>query len=420
MQPWYPANKGQSLRPLDYPKLRWPIDIRIEQIDDQQILVLRCPVGVSPGPLGLPPAFGAVLSTFEGNTSREGILAQFSDRGLTSQLLDELIQLLEDNYFLATPKFFAEERRIKDSFAESPVRPAAFAGRTYSSDRIELQREIDGYLNGYAPSSSGTMLGLMAPHIDYRRGNRCYGVTYSHFAGRPEDLIILIGTAHQFSNRLFHLTAKGFASPLGTVDCDVDFVNQLAARFGSQRAYADEFLHKTEHSLELQIPFIAKLRPAAKIVPILVGGFHKMVASGRTPNENEEYDSFVGALSECIRIAKSNGRKVVCLAGVDMAHIGRAFGDEGQLTHEIMEQTERRDREYLNAIAGQNKRALFGHIESDQDARRVCGFPTMYSLIDVHDRLGIRYSAEVIEYRQAVDYTTDCAVTFAGMSFLDS
>ena len=39
------------------------------------------------------------------------------------------------------------------------------------------------------------------------------------------------------------------------------------------------------------------------------------------------------------------------------------------------------------------------------------------TMLDVCDRLDLKYTAEIIDYSQAVDYQTDCAVTFAGVSF---
>ena len=101
-----------------------------------------------------------------------------------------------------------------------------------------------------------------------------------------------------------------------------------------------------------------------------------------------------------------------------MAHIGQAFGDSKPLSPEFMEHIAQRDRTYLETLLKNDKRALFSHIHEDQDARRICGFPTMYLTLDLFSRLGIQPRAELIDYRQAVDYKRDCAVTFAGMSFI--
>jgi hypothetical protein len=84
-----------------------------------------------------------------------------------------------------------------------------------------------------------------------------------------------------------------------------------------------------------------------------------------------------------------------------------------------MERIAARDQEYLAAIERGDKRALFDHIASDNDARRICGFPTMYLVLDVLARVGARWSGSLVRYDQAVDYQSDCAVTFAGMALLE-
>src|SRR5690606_30803155 len=132
-------------------------------------------------------------------------------------------------------------------------------------------------------------------------------------------------------------------------------------------------------------------------------------------SEFDEYESFAGALAECIKRKISEGKKVCFIAGVDMAHIGRHFGDEGSLSPEYMETIAARDRLYLDAIARRSKSELFAHIAEDCDARRMCGFPTMYTVLDTMDRVGLTTVSDLFDYRQAVDYESDCAVTFAGM-----
>lgn len=99
-----------------------------------------------------------------------------------------------------------------------------------------------------------------------------------------------------------------------------------------------------------------------------------------------------------------------------MAHVGRSFGDEDSLTPQKMERVSARDREYLSAIEGLDTSALFAHICEDGDARRICGFPTMHTILDLFSRLNRRPAVKLISYDQAVDYPGECAVTFAGMA----
>ncbi|NDC38286.1 MAG: hypothetical protein EBZ48_09575 [Proteobacteria bacterium] len=80
-----------------------------------------------------------------------------------------------------------------------------------------------------------------------------------------------------------------------------------------------------------------------------------------------------------------------------------------------MQHVQLRDQIYLDAIAAQDKQRLWQHIAEDVDRRRICGFPTMYTIVDLCDRLNLRYTATLYDYRQSVDYDAQCAVTFAGM-----
>ena len=409
---------------LKRPKLRWPLEVRLISLEaageahsDGQAILIQCPLGISPGPLLLVPAVGPLLSEFNGERSVEDILARFSAQGLQQTTLDELISLLDAHLFLAGPRFFAAERENVEGFRALPVRPAALAGSAYPASETDLRAFVDGLLVPLDKKSRQKDIQcLVAPHIDYRRGGACYGKIYPHLASSDADTYILIGTSHQFSRQMFHLSAKDFESPLGVVPCDANFVARLVARLGQERAFRDEHLHRREHSLELQLPFISRVKPGAQIVPILVGSFHEAIEQGRELDRFDEYVSFVGACAEVIHQERQDGRRVCFIAGVDMAHVGRHFGDERALTPQVMESVAERDSRYLEAIKQHDLKALFEHIAEDNDARRICGFPTMYTVLDILHKLGDRVRCEVSYYDQAVDFKSECAVTYAGLA----
>lgn len=399
------------------PKLRWPLDIRMHNVDGQDALVIQCPIGVSASPLALMPQFAPVIVELDGVQTSDEIVSKFSAQGLTPEILRELITRLDGHLFMANARYFAAEKLAKYAFNTAPVRAPALAGGAYPASKEELSGMVRGYLQDFEPPQAPRDIAcLIAPHIDYRRGGACYGAIYPRLTESRADTYILIGTAHQYSKRIFHLCAKDFQSPLGTHACDQAFTVELANRFGVERSFVDQYLHRREHSLELQLPFLSAVNPAAQVVPILVGSYHQMLEAMRYPYEWEEYETFAGALTEIIKERAKRGEKVSFLAGVDMAHIGRSFGDEGALSAEKMREIAYRDQQYLRAIEECNHKALFDHIAEDQDARRVCGFPTMYLVLDVLNRLGGTPEVDVVAYDQAVDYPSDCAVTFAGVA----
>ena len=66
-----------------------------------------------------------------------------------------------------------------------------------------------------------------------------------------------------------------------------------------------------------------------KIVPILVSSFHPMMVSLTPPEETPAVGSFLRTLRQ---LAQQEARQVCFVAGVDLAHVGKQFGDEEPVT----------------------------------------------------------------------------------------
>jgi AmmeMemoRadiSam system protein B len=192
---------------------------------------------------------------------------------------------------------------------------------------------------------------------------------------------------------------------------------EIAKNYNYEKAFASEILHKREHSLELQLPFLTYYYDTPKILPILVGSFAPYISKGLYPSEVQDYQDFIGALEQTIRNQYLLQNKRICfIAGVDMAHIGYAFGDREGLSEARLKLIADQDAEYLRYIKNQNQQKLFEHIAIDHDARNICGYPSIYILLDLLQKLDCKnLEVKEFEYRQAVDYQTDCAVTFAGL-----
>ena len=107
----------------------------------------------------------------------------------------------------------------------------------------------------------------------------------------------------------------------------------------------------------------------------------------------------------------TSGKRVCFIAGVDLSHIGMRFGDQDTLTDEWLDRVRMEDLDLLNHVERLDAEALFQHICDDQDQRRVCGYPAIYTLMDL---AGARES-QLLKYDQAADTMTQQAVTFASM-----
>ena len=165
------------------------------------------------------------------------------------------------------------------------------------------------------------------------------------------DLYILLGTSHCSGQTPYILTLKDFETPLGSSKPIASFVQRLQAKC-AEDCFTDEYLHRGEHSLEFQVLFlkyIAQQRAALtgeperpfKIVPILVSSFHSAVVNQTLP----EKDSAVGTFLRTLRdLAASESRRVCFVAGVDLAHVGRQFGDREPITDDFLKWVESEDR----------------------------------------------------------------------------
>src|SRR5206468_1375246 len=61
----------------------------------------------------------------------------------------------------------------------------------------------------------------------------------------------------------------GFETPLGVAAIDADVAEAIAAATRVVRDH--DAAHRSEHSLEMQLPFVQRLAPQARIVPLIMG-----------------------------------------------------------------------------------------------------------------------------------------------------
>ena len=208
------------------------------------------------------------------------------------------------------------------------------AGESYEENPLRLEEEIRGYFREPEgpgdPAEIGSkprLAGIIAPHIDFRRGGNCYAFAHKVIRESAEaDLFLILGTAHAPTKMPFVLTRKHFETPWGIVETDQDFLTDFEKEC-PLNFYEDEFVHKTEHSIELQLVFLQALRPKEKpfrIVPILCGSFHEAIVRDLSPLELPGVREFLQA----VRKAKAgSSRKICVLASADLAHVGIRFGD---------------------------------------------------------------------------------------------
>lgn len=411
------------------PRLR-PIDAFPVQHEGRTLIYLKDPMNLAT-PMGISPVGHFILAHLDGQHAFVDIQEAYSKRFDALLMSDELkgfVEMLDQNYYLESERFLAHQKSVIDEFRALPTRPPAHMGGCYKEDPLELKAQLDGYFvapkGPGLPSGSGgapTPKAIVAPHIDFHRGGPAYAWAYKPLLeSAGADLYILLGTSHCGSGNPFVLTLKDFATPLGRVETDKAFVSRLQEKC-TDDLFADEYLHRGEHALEFQVLFLkyAAQRRAEltgeqerpfKIVPVLVTSFHSMMINGTPPEESSSVGNFLGALRE---LAENEARRVCFVAGVDLAHVGRQFGDRDPITDDFLEWVKAEDQRLVDRLAARDAPGFFNEIAKDQDRRRVCGFSPLYSLI--HLLNGSR--GNTLHYGQAFTPETGSAVTFASMIF---
>lgn len=414
---------------MDKPKLR-PIEAFPVEQAGKTFVYLKDPLNLAT-PIGISPVGYFILAHFDGRHSHLDVQSAYArqfGQVLQSAELQSFIAMLDQHHYLDSERFENHRQQVMLEFCRLPERAPAHVGGVYKADGAELTAQLDGYFSAAegpglpaAKEEGSTPKAIVAPHIDFHRGGPAYAWAYKPLIeSEGADLYILLGTSHCGGQTPYILTRKNFATPLGLVETDGDFVDRLQAG-SAEDLFVDEYLHRGEHSLEFQVLFLkyaAQKRAALtgqaerrfQIVPVLVSSFHSAMIRNTPP----EGDPIIGTFLRTLRdLARQEKRRVCFVAGVDLAHVGRQFGDREPMSKEFLQWVESEDRELVNRLLAFDAPGFFQNVAKDQDRRRICGFSPMYSLIQLLDGV----EGKFLTYRQAYTPETASAVTFTSVLF---
>ena len=152
------------------------------------------------------------------------------------------------------------------------VRRAAVAGTFYPSSREELNRTVEDFLSEVeTPKSQKFPKGLIVPHAGYIYSGPIAATAYAILKPFASQIrrVILLGPAHRFPVRGLALSdAEWFETPLGNVEVDLEATRQISKLSQVKSSLP---AHESEHSLEVQLPFLQKVLTDFKVVPLVVG-----------------------------------------------------------------------------------------------------------------------------------------------------
>jgi MEMO1 family protein len=270
-----------------------------------------------------------------------------------------------------------------DPGSRGPVRRARCAGSWYPGSADALRAAVDGYLTAGAPIEA-RVRAVVSPHAGLMYSGAVAGYGYGAVARQRYDVIVLVGPSHFFAfDGVALWTRGGFETPLGRLAIDAALGAELCA--ASPVVLDAPAVHEREHSLELQLPFLARLFPDVPIVPLLVG--HQRRAT---------VEALGDALAQVAR-----GREPLLVASSDLSHY-QDRDTAARLDAAVMGHVERNDPEGLQACL-------------EADPSHACGGGPVVAVMRAARALGAT-AARVLRYADSGHVTGDTAQVVGYMS----
>lgn len=389
------------------PSLRF-LEIYPVKIKGEDAFCLRDPDGYVADPIFLTPHACFVALMLDGTHSPEGIreafMRQFAGSSISAGEIESVIEALDEQLLLDSPRFGQHQGRIDGAFAASPVRDAFFAGRGYPREPKKLNAFLGGFFKDakgpgalpQAPPGKEPASGLFVPHIDFYRGGWCYAHAYKALLERrAPKRVFLLGVAHAGSPAPFIFSRKNFSTPHGVLAIDEGSLFLLEERLGS-KFFEHEILHRSEHSLEFQAVWLASLyrdKERPKIIPVLCSLF----GNGKLPATPLQLQEIEQAIAVFQDIAAQP--ETLVLASVDLAHVGPRFGDEEPLGPAMAARTQTQDKISLEAVKNGDAEGFWRSVIEDGNKRKICGLSAIYTAL----RLLGKRKGHVLAYGQALD-----------------
>jgi len=266
----------------------------------------------------------------------------------------------------------------------SAARAPAVAGRFYPRRADELVRDIHKYMPD-DESLRIAAIGCIAPHAGYMFSGHVAGAVYSRLQ-IPKHCVILCPNHTGVGVPLATMTSAVWQTPLGNLTPDAELAAELRQRFAALAE--DGTAHRSEHAIEVQLPFLQARHADLSFVPIVVGtsNFEVLQKLG---------EALAGAIS-------TQPEKVLIIASSDMNH------------YESDAITRVKDHKAIARVLALDARGLWEVVMNDDVS--MCGFGPAIVMLTAAQRLGAT-SAELVKYATSGDISgdRDQVVGYAGI-----
>jgi len=194
------------------------------------------------------------------------------------------------------------------------IQPAHLAGSWYPKNKTELNKNLDYYFSlaekHFPISNKNEVSALIVPHASYHFSGLCAASAYQAIQEEKFDRVIILGPSHKKKFSGIALPDyKAYKTPLGTIAVDTNAVNLLAKKNRLFKTAIPD-IWQTEHSVEIQLPFLQFCLTNFEIIPLIIGNL--------TEKEFTTAAQQLGALL-------TESKKTLIIVSSDFIHYGKLF-----------------------------------------------------------------------------------------------
>ncbi|HEV2690629.1 MAG TPA: AmmeMemoRadiSam system protein B [Bryobacteraceae bacterium] len=398
------------------PRLRLSLDFTPSPDPEHPGLLIRDPFKFSDSMLLVPPQLVPSLACFDGEQTTLDLretLVRLTGEIQVGQIEKNLYDALNEAGFLENEKFEQLRSARVNEFAAAPKREPAHAGSAYPDNAEEIHKALNEFMQG-APerAAKDALLGIAAPHVSPFGGWESYRDAYSTLRPEYRDrTFVVLGTSHYGEADRFGLTRKPYVTPFGDAVTDAALVDELA-RGAPNAVRMEDYCHAVEHSIEFQIVFLQHIYgPDIRILPILCGSFARSILEGGKPEANEDVNRFFGTLGD---IAAREANRLFWVLGIDMAHMGRRYGDSmiAKADEGEMVAVAERDRSRIDRLNQADAQGFWSLVQENRDDLKWCGSSPIYTFLKAMPQ-----ARGTLHRYQQWNIDEQSVVSFAAMGF---
>jgi AmmeMemoRadiSam system protein B len=260
------------------------------------------------------------------------------------------------------------------------IRPAAVCGSWYPASAERLGREVDAYVAAAGTADVPAPRAIVVPHAGLRYSGPVAACAYHASRDACYSSIVLVGPSHFVGFNGVSIWPHGaWQTPFGPVQVNEELTRAIAAQ--SQDVVENREAHAREHSLEMQLPFIAHLLPGVPIVPMVMGYQSRQTAFGLGE-----------AIASAIMQGRSGSSDPLLVASSDLSHF-----EDARIA-------EKMDKVVLDRVAGLDPGGLMDALE--REPHHACGGGPIVAVLHAARQLGVTH-ARVLRYADSGDVSGD-------------